>query len=158
MHIFLYGLSGSGNSTVGKLLAERLNKPFLDLDAQSELDTQPIAQIMAEQGETAFRNLESRTLQEAVSGADKVISLGGGALLREENRLLAETSGKVVLLEADLTTLLARLSQDDTPRPLLAGDLQTKLEALIDDRKAHYDSFSLHVNASRLPEEVNWQI
>ncbi len=159
MHIFLYGPSGSGKSTVGKLLAQALNLSFLDLDAEIEsIAGQTIPQIMAGQGEPAFRDAETSALQKAVLGADKVIALGGGALLRDENRALAETTGQVVLLNADLPTLVARLSQDKNERPLLAGELEAKLADLLERRREHYASFSLRVDTSKPLEQVSWDI
>ena len=159
MHIFLYGPSGSGKSTVGKLLAQSLNLTFLDLDAEIEIVTgQGISQFMTEQGEMAFRNAENGMLQKAVEGEEKVVALGGGALLRDENRTLAEATGQVILLETNLPTLVERLSQDENQRPLLVGDLQEKLSALLERRREHYASFPLRIDATRLPEDVAWNI
>ncbi|RPI90893.1 MAG: 3-dehydroquinate synthase [Chloroflexi bacterium] len=150
-HIFLYGPPGTGKSTIGEVLARNLDLQFVDLDRAIESNAgMPIAQIMEQRGEPAFRDLETSTLKEAVGHAssvtdshDKVIALGGGALLREENRLLAETHGTVVLLTAELTTLLERLKSDAGKRPLLAGDMQEKLTALLDQRREHYSSFAI---------------
>ena len=159
MHIFLYGPSGSGKSTVGKALAQALNLSFLDLDAEIETSTgQNIHQFMTDQGEDAFRDAETTSLHKAVSGVDKIIALGGGALLREENRALAESTGQVILLDADLPTLVFRLSQDKNERPLLAGKLETKLAAMLERRREHYASFSLRVDATLMPEQVSWEI
>ena len=159
MHIFLYGPSGSGKSTVGSVLAQGLNLPFVDLDVEIENTIgQNISQFMAERGESAFRDEETSALQKVVAGADAVIALGGGALLREENRSLAETSGQVVFLETDLPTLIARLSGDENERPLLAGELESNLAALLGRRREHYDSFALRVDTSQPPEQVAWDI
>ena len=123
MHIFLYGPSGSGKSTIGKTLAADLNLPFLDLDAEIERAAGGrIPEIMADHGEAFFRDLETAALKSALSGPETVLALGGGALLCEENRSLADASGRVILLEADLDTLVKRLSQDENKRPLLAGE------------------------------------
>jgi shikimate kinase/3-dehydroquinate synthase len=159
-HIFIYGPPGSGKSTVGKILADDLDIPFLDLDVEIErMAGQTIPQIMAGQGEPAFRDLETAALEEAVSGAANVIALGGGALLRDSNRACAESAGEVVLLDADLPTLLERLKSESVQRPLLAGDMEEKLRSLMARRKAHYESFSLRVaNISSLPETVTWEI
>ncbi len=89
---------------------------------------------MAEQGENAFRDAETNALQKVVDVADTVIALGGGALLREENRSLAETSGQVVFLDAGLPALVARLSKDENKRPLLTGELESKLAAQLENR------------------------
>ncbi len=84
-----------------------------------------------------------------------MVALGGGALLCDENRSLAEATGQVILLETDLRTLVRRLSQDENERPLLAGELKTKLAALLERRREHYASFSLRVDASQSPEQVS---
>jgi len=162
-HIFLYGPPGSGKSTVGKILARNLDLPFLDLDAEIEQEAgRSIPQIMAEDGEAAFRDLEAAVLERAVNAPPTVIALGGGALLREQNRLRAEANGDVVFLEASLETLLTRLRADKNQRPLLAGDLETKLRALLERRAAHYASFNLRVanniSESSNPEEIARQV
>jgi len=157
MHIFLYGLSGTGKSTVGNILAQALNLPFVDLDAEIKNTVgQSIPEFMAAQGENAFRDVETDVLKNAVDTTDKVVALGGGTLLREENRSLAEETGRVVFLDADVPTLVARLWQDENKRPLLAGELASKLAALLDSRRAHYDSFSLRLEASQAPERTAW--
>jgi hypothetical protein len=87
-----------------------------------------------------------------------VIALGGGALLRDETRSLVDATGKVILLKADRSTLVRRLSQDRNERPLLAGDIETKLAALLERRREHYASFPLHVDATQSPQQVAWEI
>lgn len=159
MHIFLYGPSGSGKSTVGKVLAKSLNRSYLDLDAEIEIaNGQSISQFMAERGEMAFRDLEKCMLQKAIEGEEKVIALGGGALLRDENRVLTESVGQVIFLEVDLFTLVERLEQDENQRPLLAGELKSKLTTLLESRQEHYGSFPLRVDASQSPKQVSWDI
>lgn len=155
-HIFLYGPSGTGKSTIGKLLADNLKLPFVDLDAVIETNAgMPIPQIMEKQGEPRFRDLEASALRESVGHAYNVtspgrlqtcplgtiIALGGGALLRDENRQFTEENGKVILLMARLDTLITRLEPDFNKRPLLAGDLQVKLSSLLEKRREHYASF-----------------
>ncbi|HUE99128.1 MAG TPA: 3-dehydroquinate synthase, partial [Anaerolineales bacterium] len=152
-HIFLYGPPGTGKSTIGKILARSLKMPFVDLDRVIESNAGlSIAQIMEQQGEMVFRDLESAALKETVGHAftvtnsqDKVIALGGGALLRDENRAFAEAHGTVVLLMAKLTTLLERLKNDAGNRPLLAGGMREKLTALLDQRREHYSSFNIQL-------------
>jgi len=159
MHIFLYGPSGSGKSTVGDALAQALNLPFLDLDVEIEnVVAQAIPDFMAEQGESAFRDAETDALKKAIDNSDMIIALGGGALLHKENCSLAELTGQIVFLDADLATLVTRLSGDENKRPLLAGELETKLAALLESRKAHYDSFSLRVDASKQPKQIAWDV
>jgi shikimate kinase / 3-dehydroquinate synthase len=166
-HVFLYGPSGSGKSTVGKILAQNLGLPLVDTDTNIEAAAgMSIPQIMDEQGQIAFRDLEAKILEQASAGEPCVIALGGGALLRESSRACTESAGRVVFLEADVSTLMARLIQDENKRPLLAGDLEVRLSTLLESRKEHYDSFELRVTTmvkakstgSKTPEEVAWEV
>ncbi|MBI2333843.1 MAG: shikimate kinase, partial [Chloroflexi bacterium] len=162
-HLFLYGPPGTGKSTIGKFLARNLNLPFVDLDRVIEADAgMSIPQIMEQNGETAFRDLETAALKDLVGHAfsvtkphDKIIALGGGALLRDENRAFAESNGKVLLLMADLPTLLERIQHEPGKRPLLAGDLKNKLTALLEKRKDHYNSFALQHHVDGKSSEQN---
>ena len=148
-HIFLYGPPGTGKSSVGKALAERLRLPFIDLDDAIEKSTdRTIPQIMEEQGESVFRDLETETLKQVVNESPCVIALGGGALLREVNRHYAEECGEIVFLEARIETLVERLQKDQSQRPLLSGNLNAKLKTLLEQRKSHYDSFAIRVSQS----------
>ena len=159
MHLFLYGPVGAGKSTVGKILARDLHLPFVDVDQVIESNAgRTIYQIMMEEGEAACRDLESVALQEIVGRPVSVIALGGGALLRQENRTLVEGQGCVIFLAAELDTLLERLSSDANQRPLLAGDLNEKLDSLLARRKEHYDSFPLRFDANQSPEIISAQI
>ncbi len=159
MHIFLYGPTGSGKSSVGSALAQVLNLPFIDLDAEVERAIgQGISQFMTEQGEVSFRDAESNVLQKVVDNADMIVALGGGALLREGNRSLVEATGQVVFLDANMSTLVARLSEDENKRPLLAGELESNLASLLKSRQAHYDSFRLRVDTTGSPEQVAWEV
>jgi shikimate kinase / 3-dehydroquinate synthase len=158
MNIFLYGPPGTGKSTIGKILAHNLKLPFVDVDAEIEAKAGlSIAQIMEQQGEAAFRDLETSMLQETVShaesGTSKIIALGGGALLREENRSLAEAHGTVVLLMAELPTLMERLKEDAGKRPLLTGDLHEKLTSLLEQRREHYASFAIQIQLDGMTAE-----
>ena len=146
-HIFLYGPPGTGKSTVGKKIADNLKLPFIDLDRVIEMRAgMPIPQIMATQGEPAFRDLESAALKNLLGEQESLVALGGGALLREENRAFAEANGRVILLMAELPTLLDRLHNDPEKRPLLSGDLRTKLTSLLAKRAEHYNSFPLLIH------------
>jgi 3-dehydroquinate synthase len=155
-HVFLYGPPGTGKSTVGRQLARNLKLPFVDLDRVIEKNAgMSIPQIMETQGEPAFRDLESAALKNIVSEKTSVIALGGGALLRDENRAVAEENGQVFLLAAELNTLLVRLAAESELRPLLAGDLQSKLTSLLEKRRAHYASFPLKLNVDGKSAEQN---
>ncbi len=159
MHIFIYGPSGSGKTTVAGLLAKLFLMPLIDLDFLIEEKIgDSISNFMNAEGEPAFREIETDLLREYTQGEDKVISLGGGALLREENRKLAETKGQVVFLHTDMATLVKRLTGEQDLRPLLAGDLEASLEAILRERGEHYASFPLRVDASQSPQQTVWDI
>lgn len=162
-HIFLYGPPGTGKSTIGRKLARRLKLPFVDLDRVVETNAgRSIPQIMGQQGEPAFRDIETAALKETAGHGfgvtdtqRKVIALGGGALLRDENRALVEANGSVLLLMAQLPTLLERMQNDSGRRPLLAGDLQSKLASLLATRGEHYSSFPLKIHVDDKTPEQN---
>ncbi|MBM4427714.1 MAG: 3-dehydroquinate synthase [Chloroflexi bacterium] len=155
-HIILYGPPGTGKSTIGKLLAQSLRLPFIDLDRVIETNAGlSISQIINEQGETAFRDLETSALKTLSVENDSVIALGGGALLRDENRAFAESNGRILLLMAELPTLLDRMKKESGKRPLLTGDLREKLTALLEKRSEHYTSFPLKLHVDGKTAEQN---
>ena len=155
-HIFLYGPPGSGKSMMGQVLAGNLKLPFIDLDHVIETDAGiSISGIMERHGESAFRDLESSALLALADEGESVVALGGGALLRDENRTFAENSGTVLLLMAGLRTLLERLQNDPEKRPLLAGDMSTKLSSLLAKRSEHYNSFPLLLHVDGKTVEQN---
>lgn len=159
-HIFLYGPSGAGKSTIGQMLARTLKLPFIDSDQVLEQSAgRTIPQVAEEQGMPVVRDLETAVLKQIVSDKDSVVALGGGALLRDENRMLVEQNGRVILLTAGLSTLIERLRNDPNERPLLAGDLTSKLTAYLDGRAEHYDSFPVKVSVDdQTPEQIAHQI
>jgi 3-dehydroquinate synthase len=147
MHIFLYGPPGTGKSTIGKILARNLKLPFVDLDRVIETNAgMSIPQIMEQQGESTFRDLETIALKNLAIEGESIVALGGGALLREENRAFVEANGKIILLMAEMQTLLERLQRVSGNRPLLAGDLKSKLASLLEKRREHYNSFLLKIH------------
>lgn len=166
MHIFLYGPPGSGKSTIGRIIARRLEMPFVDLDEAIETAAgKKIREIFAADGEAAFRSLESAALTQAVVDAPAVIGLGGGALLKPENRVIAEAAGEILCFEADAATLEARVARAPGVRPLLqTGVADNKLAEkkplpgkpvaqLLAERAAHYASFRRRVKVSDRPPE-----
>lgn len=159
-HIFLYGPMGAGKSTIGKILARDLKLSFVDSDQVIESGAgKSIVAIMTEQGEKACRDLETGALKQIVNDPDSVIALGGGALLRDENRAMAEDNGEVIFLAAEMGTLFGRLRPDAHKRPLLAGDLETKLSSILEKRRDHYASFRLRIQTDgKTPEQVAHEI
>ncbi len=120
--IYLVGFMGSGKSTVGKLLAERLGWTFVDLDEEIEAEQKTtIAEIFAKQGEERFRELETEAIRKRVkvvrSGRPTVLALGGGAFVREENYELLADHGVTVWLDCPLEIAWRRV-EPCTNRPL----------------------------------------
>src|SRR5687768_4427535 len=155
-HIFLYGPPGTGKSTVGNILARNLKLPFIDLDRLVEKTAGlPISLVVEQQGARMFRDFETSAISALVNEQDSVVALGGGALLRAENRSFAERTGKVILLLARLETLRERLNQDSEKRPLLSGDLRERLSSLLAKRHEHYASFNDQVYVDGNTSEQN---
>jgi len=116
-HLYLTGYRGAGKSTVGKCLASILNWEWIDLDDRIEQTARvSIKKIFEREGETGFRNRESLALKLASAESSAVISLGGGAVLRSENRDIIAASGRCVWLSVDADTVIARLFLDATTR------------------------------------------
>jgi len=154
-NIFLYGPPGSGKTKVGKILASNLNRVFFDLDNVIEdAAGRTITEIIVGHGESAFRDLETQAIQKVSSKPGCVIALGGGALLREGNRAIVESGGELVVLDADITTLLHRLKTEPDQRPLLIGDLDKKLTGLLALRESHYKSVGMRVATNALQPEA----
>jgi shikimate kinase len=159
-HIFLYGPPASGKSTIGKTLAENLNLTFVDLDDRiKQTSGTELPKLMVERGESGFRDLEAAELEKLMTESDSVVALGGGTLLRNKNRVYAESCGPIFYLDADIQTLLDHLAGDNTSRPLLAGDTTNNLKNLLTNRASHYDSFQTRIRVDGMtPEQITWQI
>ncbi len=140
--VFLIGYRGSGKTTVGKLLAERLGWPFLDLDEQLEKrQGQSIRDIFDQHGETGFRRMESAVLKQFCGLQRHVIATGGGAILDANNRETLRNSGRVAWLTADAPTLWRRLQHDPATadrRPNLTQGGFQEIEQLLRAREPFY--------------------
>ena len=120
MHIFIVGPMASGKSTIGKKLAKTLGVDFIDIDKEIERKAGvEISRIFEVEGEEGFREREKKTLKELSGGNNSVISTGGGAVLRIENRELMKSKGKVIYLETPVELQLER-TLNDKSRPLLS--------------------------------------
>lgn len=113
--IILIGYRGTGKSTVGPLLTERLGWSFIDADVQLESDSGlSVADIFASEGEEGFREREMTLLIELLQRENLVLATGGGVILRPENRTLMQESGFVVWLQASAPTIWQRIQADPT--------------------------------------------
>jgi shikimate kinase len=139
--LVLVGMMGAGKTTTGRLLADRLGWDFLDSDAEVERATGlTVRALFARDGEAEFRRIESAALSRVCTATDPaVISVGGGAVLRPENRALLRANGRVIWLRARPATLAARVG-DGAGRPLLEhnDDPEAALEALDGLRRPLY--------------------
>lgn len=113
-HLFLIGYRGCGKSSVGRHVGDILGFPVIDSDDFVEqVAGKSIREIFAEEGESAFRNFESDAIQEIVQRSETtIVSLGGGAILRESNRMLLFENGRTVWLQASPAIIAARIAQD----------------------------------------------
>jgi shikimate kinase len=145
MSVFLIGYRGSGKTTIGRKLADRLWQPFVDLDEiVVKAAGKSIRDIFAQDGEKAFRDFETDALREAVKLNEHVVALGGGAVEREENRaLLARAGHRVIYLRAEPEELHRRIHADPQTaeaRPALTalgGGLE-EIKAVLERREPIY--------------------
>ena len=163
-NIILIGITGVGKTTIGRALADSLNKEFVDLDKSIEqhcgVDIPTIFEI---EGEAGFRNRETEELSRVIKGHDGVIlSVGGGCVLRKENReLIISGTNTVVQLYASIDTLVERLSKSVAKRPLFNNaDITAKVTELYNVRKEYYDRITdFKIDTSSLkPTQVIEQI
>jgi shikimate kinase / 3-dehydroquinate synthase len=147
--IVLVGLSGSGKTAVGRFIAARLGRPFLDLDDEVERTTgRSPAELISRLGEPAFRALESDAVAAASTVPHAVIATGGGAVIDPLNRWALWEAGLAVWLDAPDAVLLERLRRDIVDRPLLRGDGAAALAALRVAREPFYRAADAVVDAA----------
>lgn len=150
-HVILLGFMCSGKTTYGKLLAQRLQMPFVDVDEYiSEKYTKTIAEIFAVHGEMHFRQLEKDSLEELLQMPPSVIASGGGTPCYNNNIELINRFGVSVYLQADAKTLFGWI-KDSNNRPLLQGktddELLIYIENLLEQRKPFYEQAQIIIPA-----------
>jgi shikimate kinase len=147
-NIVLIGFMGTGKSTIGRALAERLGWLFVDTDQLVQVRSgRTIPELFAQKGEAYFRSLETSVIADTAGGERQVVSTGGGAVLREENRKLLLSAGLVVALKAPPETVLERVAKD-TGRPLLQGDREANIRRLMEERRTAYDFAHVFIDTS----------
>lgn len=115
MNLYFIGYRGSGKTTVARLVAERLGRRAIDADEELERRAgRSVTEIFRDDGEPAFRDLEAACLADLAAKGELVLSLGGGAILREENRRVIKSTGKAIWLKASPETLWSRMNGDPT--------------------------------------------
>ncbi|NJN84734.1 MAG: AAA family ATPase [Caldilineaceae bacterium] len=131
-NIIITGFMGTGKSTVGRLLAARLGRPFLDMDEQIEAYFgKPIPEIFANDGEAAFRAAEAAICRQVADQTGLVLSTGGGALVNPANRDRLAQSGVIICLTATEDAILERVQQASN-RPLLPGSADEQRQRIRD--------------------------
>ena len=155
-NIVLTGFMGTGKTAVGREVARRLARPFVDMDAEIEARVgKSIPCIFAEDGEGAFRRMETTLCKELSAQQGLVIATGGGALVDPANRALMMENGAVVCLTCDVDEILRRVnSASDSDRPLLdVADPRAEIERLLELRHEAYAAVPWQIDTTDLSVE-----
>ena len=139
-NIFLIGFMGCGKSTIARALSEKLGVIQVEMDELIvEEQGMPITEIFEKYGEEHFRDIETDLVHRLQEKDGCVVSCGGGAVLREENRDMMKQSGVIVLLTAKPETILERV-KNSTKRPVLNGNMNVEyITELMERRRACYE-------------------
>ena len=156
-NLFLVGLPGAGKSTLGRQIARRLHKRFVDADVELEHRLGvSIPTVFEIEGESGFRDREEATIADLVCRTDIVLATGGGAVLRERNRIQLTGNGTVLYLHANPVTLWERVRHSRN-RPLLqTDDPLARLHELYAQRDTIYRSVANHVVESNRDEVMRF--
>ena len=149
-NIYLIGMMGSGKSTIGKILSQKLSIPLLDMDVEIEkvLDMK-ITKFFEEYGEHRFRLIESAFFKECAKNNHFIYATGGGIILDSENRNILKNYGQTLFLDCNVETLISRLDDEKEYRPLLNNDID--IENIYNNRKQLYlDSSHYVINTTLL--------
>jgi len=154
-NIVLTGFMGTGKSTVGRMLAQRLAMEYLDTDHMIERRHGPIPRIFEELGETGFREIERAIAKELSTDTGYVISTGGRFMLDPENVALLRDGNRIFCLVADLDVIMERVMRRRSSRPMLVGDNpRERVEELMRERAEGYAAFEAVSTDERPPTRV----
>ena len=149
-NLVLIGMMSSGKSTIGDLLAKKLNFKFFDIDKIIENETKmKITEIFKIKGENFFRNLEEKTTIKLLNFSDVVISLGGGGFINETIRKETNTKSKTFWLDWNLDTLISRIKKKNN-RPVALALNNDELKNLIIKRSKYYSKAKYKINCQKL--------
>ena len=150
-NIALIGFMAVGKSAIGRTLAKKLRRRFVDLDAVIEKsEGMKVRDIFTKKGESYFRQLEKQVLEEVLSRDGQVIATGGGAVMDDDNLRLLRERALLVGLTASIDVLLARAG-NAAKRPLLAGiDRRERIETLLRERESRYAQARALIDTSDL--------
>lgn len=152
--LILIGPPGCGKSSVGKKLAEKLSIPFYDLDHMlEERYGVNIGEVFKYKKESYFRVLETQCLEEFYRRKKStvyVLSTGGGTVILPKNQTLLKKMGKLIYIKSSIKTILDRLSQDETVRPVYQNTSQEEFKFILNDRERYYKDADWIVDAEGL--------
>ena len=155
--VVLVGAPGSGKSTIGELIAEKLKVAFTDTDqVVEEIAKKTISQIFIDEGEAAFRLLEQEVVANTIENSTGVVSLGGGAVLNPQTRTLLK-SVPTLWLEVSQKSAAARVGLAQA-RPVLVGNVRATLVKLLEERTPLYQevaTFSIDTSEKSTAEVLN---
>lgn len=159
-NIVMVGMMGAGKTTVGELLATKLNRELKDIDRVIEQEQKKsIIEIFTDDGEEAFRKLESETIEKFSNMSDLIISTGGGALEKANNLSNLQKNGIIIYLKADIEELFKRV-KNETQRPLLKEqDPLEVIKKLIKKREKFYLMANITIiTDNKSPEKITEEI
>lgn len=155
-NIIFIGFMGAGKTTVGKLVAEKLNRQFIDTDELIEEEFKmPPSQIFKVYGEKVFREKEKSLITSLNEEKNLVLSLGGGAFLQEDIRTVCLSKATVILLDISFECWKERLDLIIDSRPVLHGKTIEEMEQLYNNRREIYSNHQLKISTdNKSPEQI----
>lgn len=158
--IVLIGMMGSGKTTIGKLLGEKLTLRSIDIDVIIEQnEKRTISEIFQNEGEKYFRNIERETIKKNFTNKDLIISLGGGAFENQLTQELLLKNSTVIYLKTSPNVILERI-KNNTNRPLLKNQMTVeKIQSIILQRQKNYELANITIltdnkNTDKIVEEI----
>lgn len=158
--IVLIGMMGSGKTTIGKLLGEKLTLRSIDIDVIIEQnERRTVSEIFQNEGEKYFRNIERETIKKIFTNKDLIISLGGGAFEDQLTRELLLKNSTVIYLKTSPNVILERI-KNNTNRPLLKNQMTVeKIQSIILQRQKNYELANITIltdnkNTDKIVEEI----
>ena len=153
--VVLVGMPASGKTTVGRILARRLDRPFVDID---DLVAQrlgvSVPDFIDSRGERAFRDEEAQSVKEAITVPNAVIATGGGTVLDPMNRWSLWEHGTVAWLDVSPDRIVRRLAADPVPRPTFQPYRREKMARTLAERTFAYRAADVRIDASGTPAAV----
>jgi len=149
-NLVLIGFMGTGKSTIGSRLAQRLGREFVDMDREIEaLNGMSVVDLFKHYGELRFRSEERLMANKLGQREDIVIATGGGTVINEDNTAVLSENGILICLDADPEDIFARVNRKKGTRPLLKNDISLNdIKHLLQEREDCYKCACIRVNTS----------